>query len=54
MRVLIVDDHPLYREGLKALLSGLEPGVDALGVGSVSEAIGAAQQGPAFDRCFST
>ena len=49
MRVLIVDDHPLYREGLKALLSGLEPGVDAIGVGSVSEAVEAAQQGAAFD-----
>jgi len=49
MRVLIVDDHPLYREGLKALLAGLDPGVDALGVGSVTEAIAAAQQGPAFD-----
>lgn len=49
MRVLIVDDHPLYREGMKALLLGLEPQLEALGVGSVDEAVAAAAAGPAFD-----
>ncbi len=27
MRVLLLDDHPLFREGLKGLLMGLEPSV---------------------------
>jgi DNA-binding NarL/FixJ family response regulator len=49
MRVLIVDDHPLYREGLKALLMGLEPELVAVGVGSVSEAVESAAREPAFD-----
>lgn len=49
MRVLIVDDHPLYREGLKALLLGLEPELDATGVGSVPEAVDAATSGPPYD-----
>lgn len=38
MRVLIIDDHPLYRDGLKALLAGLDPGLWAIGAGSVAEA----------------
>lgn len=39
MHVLIVDDHPLFREGLKTLLTALEPGVRICGVGSVAEAV---------------
>lgn len=38
MNVLIIDDHPLYREGLKALLVGLDAQTLAVGVGRVSEA----------------
>jgi DNA-binding NarL/FixJ family response regulator len=49
MRVLIVDDHPLYREGLTALLLGLEPELQATGVGSVPEAIAVATCDPPFD-----
>lgn len=41
MNVLIVDDHPLYREGVKALLAGLEPNIRATGVSRVSEAVAA-------------
>ena len=41
MNVLIIDDHPLYREGLKALLSGLQPGIQAWGVSAVDGAAAA-------------
>ena len=38
MRVLIVDDHPLFRQGLRALLSAIDPSLDATDVGNVLEA----------------
>ena len=38
MHVLIIDDHPLYREGLKALLLGLAPGATVVGVSRVADA----------------
>lgn len=41
MNVLIVDDHPLYREGLKALLAGLNPELRVVGVSRVAEAAAA-------------
>jgi DNA-binding NarL/FixJ family response regulator len=41
MNVLIIDDHPLYREGVKALLYGLEPNVQATGFCTVAEACAA-------------
>lgn len=49
MRVLIVDDHPLYREGLKALLSGLDPDVETVDAADVAEAEGLAGAAPGFD-----
>jgi len=43
MRILIVDDHPLFREGLAAII-GLESDIKVVGLaGSVSEAIERAQ-----------
>ena len=39
MRVLIVDDHPLSRAGVRALLSGLDPELMAVDVASVAEAL---------------
>lgn len=47
MRVLLVDDHPLFREGLKGLLLGLDPAVQVEQAGSVAAA--EALQGQAFD-----
>jgi len=47
MRVLLIDDHPLFREGLKGLLLGLEPSVQVEQAGSVDAA--EALQGQAFD-----
>lgn len=38
MRVLIIDDHPLFREGLKGLLHGLAPEVLVRQAASVTEA----------------
>jgi DNA-binding NarL/FixJ family response regulator len=39
VRVLIADDHPVFREGLRAVLSG-EPGIDVVGdCGSGTDAV---------------
>lgn len=39
MHILIVDDHPLFRDGLKTLLAALEPAVRISDAGSVAEAL---------------
>ena len=44
MNVLIIDDHPLYREGVKALLSGLQPDIAVVGVSRVADAAAAVGQ----------
>lgn len=44
MRVLVVDDHPLYRQGLKALLRQLDPDVEVLEAGTVAQCIAMAHQ----------
>jgi DNA-binding NarL/FixJ family response regulator len=45
MHILIVDDHPLFREGLKILLSSLEPKVRTSEAGTVAEAVSLAATG---------
>jgi DNA-binding NarL/FixJ family response regulator len=49
MRVLIVDDHPLFRTGLKALLFELDPAIETAEATSVSDVILAGERGEAFD-----
>jgi len=38
MRILVIDDHPLFREGLKSLLTGLAPEVEVVQACSVDDA----------------
>ena len=49
MNVLIIDDHPLYREGLKALLQGLAPDARTLDAANVADALAVARQAPPLD-----
>ena len=49
MNVLVVDDHPLYREGLKALLLGLAPDAQPFDAGNLAEALAVAAQAPPLD-----
>lgn len=49
MNVLVIDDHPLYREGLKALLLGLAPDALTFDAASLPEALAVAQQAPPLD-----
>lgn len=49
MRVLIVDDHPLYRAGVRALLAGLDPDLIAADVSDVPQALQLADTQAPFD-----
>lgn len=46
MRVLLVDDHPLFRAGLEGLLRELEPDVQVVHAGSCAEGVKAARLRP--------
>jgi DNA-binding NarL/FixJ family response regulator len=39
MRVLLVDDHPVFRSGMEVLLRQIEPGVEVIHAGTCSEGI---------------
>lgn len=45
MRVLLVDDHKLFREGLKAILAGLDTGIALEEAGDAAEGIRRASAG---------
>lgn len=49
MKILVVDDHALVREGLRQVLRGLEEDVDVLEAGSCARAFELAQQEPDLD-----
>lgn len=44
MRVLVCDDHSLFREGLRLLLEKLDPGMDVTLTGSAEEALAATRE----------
>jgi len=49
LKILVVDDHALIREGLRQVLRGLEDDVDVLEAGSCARAFELAQQEPELD-----
>jgi DNA-binding NarL/FixJ family response regulator len=49
VRVLIVDDHPLFRQGMKALLLGLDATIDCSEAGTVEMAVQLGLDGACFD-----
>ncbi len=48
-RILIVDDHPLYREGLVSALRAHLPGVEVFGAGSAEEGLIELERRPEVD-----
>lgn len=49
MNVLLIDDHPLYRDGLKALVAGLQPTAWVYEAATVSDALSLVQQALEID-----
>jgi DNA-binding NarL/FixJ family response regulator len=46
MKILLVDDHPLFREGLALLLARLEDGLELLQAGTCEEALPLCESNP--------
>lgn len=46
MRILLIDDHPIFRAGLELLLKELEPKASVLHAGSCAEGIAVARKRP--------
>lgn len=49
MKVLVVDDHPLVREGVRFALASLQPDIEVFEAGNSDEALHAAEQHPDLD-----
>lgn len=49
MKILVVDDHALVREGLRQVLKGLEEGVEVLQAGTCAQAFSIAQSNGDLD-----
>lgn len=52
LRVLLADDHALFREGMKHILLGLDDGVEVVEAASYGEARERVQDDPAFDMAL--
>ncbi len=52
LRVLLADDHALFREGMKHILLGLDDGVDVVEAASYDEARARIADQPAFDMAL--
>lgn len=52
MKILLVDDHNLFRAGLRLLLSALQPELDILECGTGEEAMAIAQAHPDLRLCL--
>lgn len=48
-RILVVDDHPLYREGMVSALRARLPGLEVLGAGSAEEGLTVLEDYPETD-----
>ena len=48
-RILVVDDHPLYREGMVSALRARLPGLEVLGAGSAEEGLTVLEGNPDTD-----
>lgn len=48
-RILVVDDHPLYREGMVSALRARLPGLEVLGAGSAEEGLTVLEGNPETD-----
>lgn len=48
-RILVVDDHPLYREGMVSALRARLPGLEVLGAGSAEDGMAVLEQHPETD-----
>lgn len=49
MKILLIDDHALFRDGLKLVLEGLEGPIETIDAGSFESAISAIQEQGEFD-----
>ena len=52
MKVLLVDDHALFRAGLRLLLASLWPGVCVVEADSIVQAVDRAREHPDLDLCL--
>src|SRR5512145_3308627 len=49
MKILICDDHALFREGLELVLAQLDPGAELVSVGDAAEALARVAEHGGFD-----
>lgn len=52
MRVLIVDDHELFRNGLRFQIAAIDPTIEVVEADTFSDAVRKAGSSPSFDKVF--